>query len=51
MTKIFVILLLLVMVAHIIRPIGLPGLQRRGDFWKIALVAIVVMALAVVLQF
>jgi hypothetical protein len=39
------------MVAHIIRPIGLPGLQRRGDFWKIALVAIVVMALAVVLQF
>jgi len=37
----------LLMGLHIIKPLGLPGLKRRGDFWKIAAIAILVMALAV----
>jgi hypothetical protein len=50
-TKVLVFLLMLLMLAHIIKPIGFPGLRRRADFWKIALVAIVAMGIAVLLQF
>lgn len=39
------------MVAHIIRPLGLPGLKKRSDFWKIAVFAFIAMMLVVVLQF
>ena len=47
MSKILPILLLIAMITHIIRPLGLPGLRRRGDFWKIAVAAIVLMMLTV----
>ncbi|MEN5247810.1 hypothetical protein [Brucella pseudintermedia] len=47
MTKILPVLLVLLMGLHIIKPLGLPGLKRRGDFWKIAAIAILVTALAV----
>ncbi len=47
MTKILPVLLVLLMGLHIIKPLGVPGLKRRGDFWKIAVIAILVMALAV----
>lgn len=50
MTKILALVLLLAMVAHIIRPIGLPGLEKRGDFWKIAVFAFVAIAVVVFLQ-
>jgi len=40
MAKILALLLLAAMVLHIIRPLGLPGLKKRGDFWKIAVVAL-----------
>ena len=36
MTKLIALLLILAMLMHIIRPLGLPGLRKRGDFWKIA---------------
>jgi len=36
---------------HIIKPLGLPGLKRRGDFWKIAIIALIVMALTVGFHF
>jgi len=49
-TKILALFLLLAMAAHIIKPLGLPGLKKRGDFWKIAVIAFVVMSLAIVLQ-
>ena len=39
MSRAITFILLLAMVAHLIRPFGLPGLRRRGDFWKIALFA------------
>lgn len=45
MAKVLSLLLLAVMVLHLIRPLGLPGLQRRGDFWKIAVVAFVAMSI------
>ena len=38
------------MVVHLIRPLGLPGLKKRGDFWKIALVALVAMSLTVLIR-
>ncbi|HWT61478.1 MAG TPA: hypothetical protein VN150_02730, partial [Ochrobactrum sp.] len=45
-TKILPVLLLALMGLHIIKPLGLPGLKKRGDFWKIAVIAIFIMALA-----
>jgi hypothetical protein len=50
MTKVIALVLLLAMVAHIIKPIGLPGLKKRGDFWKIAVFAFIAMMLVVVIQ-
>ncbi len=51
MPKVLALVLLLAMVAHIIRPLGLPGLKKRSDFWKIAVFAFIAMMLVVVLQF
>ncbi|MGW9229366.1 hypothetical protein ACWGPT_00695 [Pseudorhizobium sp. NPDC055634] len=42
MTKAIGVLLVLAMLVHIIRPLGLPGLRRRGDFWKVAVAAFVI---------
>lgn len=50
MSKILPVLLLAVMLLHIVRPLGLPGLKRRADFWKIAVVAIVLMMLTVLVR-
>lgn len=50
MSKILPILLLAAMLLHLIRPIGLPGLRRRADFWKIAVGAIVLMMLTVLIR-
>ncbi len=44
------LLLLLVMAAHIVRPLGLPGLTRRRDFWKIGLFAFAAVMLTIVLR-
>ncbi len=40
-------MVILMMVVHIIRPLGLPGLRRRKDFWKIAVFAIILIMLTV----
>ncbi|MCK5932522.1 hypothetical protein SAMN06297251_11742 [Fulvimarina manganoxydans] len=50
MTKLFSLLFILLMGAHLIRPLGLPGLKRRGDFWKLAVVAFVVFGLTVLIR-
>lgn len=50
MTKILSLLILAVMILHIIRPLGLPGLKKRGDFWKLAVAAIAAMGITVVLS-
>ncbi len=46
MTKAISILLMLGMVIQIIRPLGFPGLKRRMDFWKLAVLAFVIWTIA-----
>lgn len=50
MSKVLPVLMLLVMVLQILRPIGLPGLRQRRDFWKIAVGAIALMMLTVLVR-
>ena len=45
MAKILPVLLIALMILHIIKPLGFPGLRKRRDFWKIALFAIFIMAI------
>jgi hypothetical protein len=45
MAKLLSLLLLALMALHIIRPLGWPGLKKRGDFWKIAVVALAAISL------
>lgn len=42
MSKIIALFLIAAMAVQIIKPIGLPGLKKRMDFWKIALGALVI---------
>ncbi|NVP55656.1 hypothetical protein [Mycoplana rhizolycopersici] len=50
MSKVLPLLLLVAMVLHVIRPLGVPGLRRRRDFWKIAVGAIAVMMVTVLIR-
>lgn len=50
MTKTIAVLLMLAMVIQIIKPIGVPGLRRRGDFWKLALFAFAIWSVALILR-
>lgn len=45
MTKALSIVIILIMLVHIIRPLGLPGLRHRRDFWKLAVGALAAIAL------
>ena len=47
MSRAITFILLLAMVAHLIRPFGLPGLRKRGDFWKIGLFAFAVVVVLI----
>jgi len=49
-TKILSYLIIAMMILHIIRPLGLPGLKKRGDFWKLAVIALVAMGATVLLS-
>ncbi|MBY5321995.1 MULTISPECIES: hypothetical protein [Rhizobium] len=44
MTKLIALLLILAMAIQVIKPLGFPGLRRRMDFWKLALIAFAVWA-------
>ncbi|ESR25970.1 hypothetical protein [Lutibaculum baratangense] len=50
MAKTISIILGLAMVAHLIRPLGLPGLKRRKDAWRIAVFALALMIVTVSLR-
>lgn len=39
MNKLIGLFLMLVMAIQLIRPLGLPGLKHRRDFWKLAVLA------------
>jgi hypothetical protein len=40
MTRAISLIIILLMVVQIIRPLGLPGLKKRSDFWKLAVAAL-----------
>lgn len=50
MAKILALVLIAAMALHLIKPLGLPGLRRRGDVWKLAIVAFAGFSLAVIAQ-
>ena len=50
MGKVLPLLLLGITLLHLIKPLGLPGLRRRGDAWKIAVAAIVSMMVTVLIR-
>jgi len=50
MAKLLSLLILLMMIVHIIKPLGLPGLRKRTDFWKLAVVALASLSLTVALN-
>ncbi len=50
MTKAIGLFLLLAMCIQLIRPLGLPGLRKRGDCWKIAVAAFVIWTLVLLLR-
>jgi len=50
MTKILSLLIVAMMFLHIIRPLGLPGLTKRSDFWKLAIVALAALGITVLLS-
>jgi hypothetical protein len=50
MTKVISILLILLMLIQIIKPLNLPGLRRRMDFWKLALLAFALWTVALLLR-
>ena len=44
MTKLIMVFFAAVAAIQLIKPIGLPGLEHRRDAWKLALFALIVMA-------
>ncbi len=45
MTKALSLLIVLAMAVQVIKPLGLPGLKRRADAWKLAVGALAVIML------
>lgn len=50
MTKLLSAFVILAMIVQIIKPIGLPGLTKRSDFWKLPLAGFVVIMIVTALQ-
>ncbi|MCM2398538.1 hypothetical protein NBH19_20895 [Rhizobium sp. S95] len=50
MTKLIAILLMLAMVIQVIKPLGLPGLRLRKDFWKIAVLAFAIWTVTLLIR-
>ena len=50
MTKILSALAVLLMIMHIIRPLGVMGLRRRKDFWKIAIAIIALILMTALIR-
>ncbi|BCH21480.1 hypothetical protein MesoLjLc_12450 [Mesorhizobium sp. L-8-10] len=50
MTKALSLLILALMAVQLIKPLGLPGLRQRRDFWKLAVLALGAISLTVILS-
>lgn len=49
MSKLLALVIIGMMAIQLIKPLGWPGLRRRGDFWKLAILAMAAISLAGVL--
>ena len=45
MLRVFSAFIIVAMAVHLVRPLGLPGLRKRADAWKLAVLATVVIAI------
>jgi hypothetical protein len=50
MTRALSVLLGLLMLVQVIRPLGLPGLRRRADAWKLGVGAFILLAAITLLR-
>ncbi|MHB0951413.1 MAG: hypothetical protein ACYC10_05765 [Allorhizobium sp.] len=50
MTKAIAAFLILAMVIQLIKPLGIPGLRKRGDFWKLAVLAFVIWSITLLIR-
>jgi hypothetical protein len=50
LSKVLALIILAMMALHLWRPLGLPGLKKRRDVWKIAVVALVAMGATVLVS-
>ncbi|WP_200957769.1 hypothetical protein [Mesorhizobium sp. Root157] len=46
MTKVLALVILALMIIQLIKPLGWPGLKRRSDFWKLAVLALAATSVA-----
>jgi hypothetical protein len=49
MSKLLALVIVAIMAIQLIKPLGWPGLKRRSDFWKLALLAIAAISITAVL--
>ena len=50
MSKILALVIIALMAIHLIKPLGLPGLRQRRDFWKLAVLAMGAIMVTVLLS-
>jgi hypothetical protein len=50
MSKILALVIIAMMAVQLIKPLGLPGLRQRRDFWKLAVVAMGAIMVTVLLS-
>ena len=49
MSKLLALVIVGIMAIQLIKPLGWPGLKRRSDFWKLALLAMAAISITAVL--
>jgi hypothetical protein len=49
MSKLLALVIVAMMAIQLIKPLGWPGLKRRSDFWKLALLAMAAISITAVL--
>jgi hypothetical protein len=49
MSKFLALVIVAMMVIQMIKPLGWPGLKRRSDFWKLAVLAMAAISLTAAL--
>lgn len=50
MSKALALVIVALMIVQLIKPLGLPGLRERRDFWKLAVAAMVAISLTVLVS-